>query len=47
MNESVLTLLELLNKADISSYIFEAPFAQIERFDMGLRRLVLPTEPER
>lgn len=47
MNDSVSTLLELLNKADISSYIFEAPFAHIERFDMGLRRLLLPTEPER
>ena len=47
MNASVSTLLELLIKADISSYIFEAPFAQIEHFDMGLRRLLLPTEPER
>lgn len=44
MRDVTQTLLELLSSADISSYVFEEPFAGIERFDLGLRMLLLQTE---
>jgi len=47
MRAAVKTLLELLQNADIPSYIFEAPFQNAERFDMGLRLLLLPNEDGR
>lgn len=47
MRAAVKTLIELMQNADIPSYIFEAPFEHVERFDMGLRMLLLPNETER
>ena len=34
--------LEILQNADITSFVFEAPFSAPENFDLGLRRLLLP-----
>lgn len=47
MRAAVKTLIELMQNADIPSYIFEAPFQNAERFDMGLRMLLLPNEDGR
>ena len=47
MRAATQTLIDLLQNADISSHVFEAPFLHAERFDMGLRMLLLPAEDER
>ena len=47
MRAATKTLIDLLQNADISSHVFEAPFLNVERFDMGLRMLLLPAETER
>ena len=45
MRAATKTLIALLQNADILSYIFEEPFSDVERFDMGLRMLLLPPLP--
>ena len=47
MRPATETLIQLYQNAEISSHIFEEPFAQTERFDLGLRMLLLPRETER
>ena len=47
MRPATETLIQLYQNAEISSHIFEAPFSQVERFDLGLRMLLLPGETER
>ena len=47
MRPVVGTLIDILQNAEISSYLFKTPFNEIQRFDMGLRMLLIPNEKER
>ena len=47
MRPVVGTLIDILQNAEISSYLFKTPFNEIQLFDMGLRMLLIPNEKER
>ena len=46
MRAATETLLEILENAGISSQVFEEPITDPERFDLGLRKLLIPGERE-
>ena len=46
MRAATETLLEFMNNAGLSYHVFEAPFLEPERFDLGLRQLLIPKEQE-